>query len=268
MATNFSVSIDLSDLANIGPLVRAQIFNNLSAAVRQVAETGEERWKTAALKAPLWEGERQAYAASIKARMTGAYSGEIVSDYKYSEDIESGRPPYDLKRMLDSSLKVRVSKKGRRYLIIPMRHNTPGHTAHAPAMPADIYAQASELKATRITGGYRRQSGTGAFDVKTKRLATVAGRNYAWGGRLPAGLAPKLKEHHKADPYAGMVRMDNRTPGGKRYSSYLTFRVMAEGSAGWVLPARAGLWIARAVTDSLQRQAGDAFGAAIAQDLA
>jgi hypothetical protein len=263
-----SVKVDLSELMAAGPIAGAGIFANLSAAVQAVVETGEERWKAAALKAPLWDGERRAYADSIQGRMTGPFSGEIVSSYKYVQDIESGRPPYDMKRMLDTSPKVRVSKKGRRYLIIPFRHNTPGQSALAVPMPKAVHAEARNLAASQIVGHGVRRSGLNASDIKTRRPMEVRARRYVWGGRLGAGMAPKLKPQHKSDPYAGMVRFKANNPGGSRSSTYLTFRVMAEGSSGWVIGARPGLWIARAVSESLQRTAAQDFPAAIAADLA
>lgn len=264
MGASFSIKVDLGELLATGPALEATAFANLAGAVRAVVEAGEERWKMAALKAPLWEGERQAYAASIRATMTGPFSGEIVSDYKYAEDIESGRPAYDLKRMLDSSLKVRTSRKGRRYLIIPFRHNTPGNVALAPSMPQHVYAEAKGLEASAITGHYQRQSGTGAFDIKTRKPTTVRGRKYVWGGRLPEGMVPKLKPSHATDPHAGMVRFKEARGG----STYLTFRVMVEGSSGWIIPARPGLWLAKAVAESLQRTSDIDFPAAVQMDLA
>ena len=265
MASSFSVSVDLSGLLAIGPIARAGIFGNLSGAVENVAAAGVERWQRAALKAPLWDGERSAYAKSISYEMTGEYSAVVKSDYKYVEDIENGRPAYDMKKMLNTSMKVRVGKKGR-YLIIPIRHNTPGNSAHASAMPADIYDVASDLTPSRITGGGMRPSGTGAFDIGTKSPAMVPTRKYVWGGRAPAGLAPKLKTHHKTDPYAGMVKMDTSS-GGQRSSAYLTFRVMSEASSGWIRPAQPGLHIAKAVAESMQRTAEKAFAAAVSQDI-
>lgn len=267
MPPNLSVKIDLAELLSASPLTEAGVFSQLSIAVQNVLETGEERWRAAALKAPLWDGERKAYAASITSRMTGPYSGELVSNYKYVEDIESGRPPYDLKRMLDTSLKVRVSKKGRRYLIIPMRHGVPGANALAPEMPKTVYAQARKLAPSRIRGQGSRLSGTGAWDVRSHLPARVRQNQYLWGGRLPAGLGRKLQSHHKTDPYAGMVRFDTSSPSGAKSSSYLTFRVMAEGQAGWVIPARPGLWIAKAVSESIARTAARDFPAAMAADL-
>lgn len=263
----FDVSVDLSDLLAATAIARAGVFQNLSAAVERVAMAGAERWREAVLRAPLWEGERQAYADTIKVKNTGPFSAEITSDYRYVEDIETGRPPRDLKKMLDYSMKVRVSKKGRRYLIIPMRHNTPGNDALTHAMPEHVYQEAKDLTASRITGQGQRVSGTGAFDIKTHKPYLVRQNRYQWGGRLPAGLVPKLRPEHKADPYAGMVRFTAKSPGGKNYSTYMTFRVMAEGQQGWIVPAKPGLHIAKTVADALLADARMVFGAAIQADL-
>jgi hypothetical protein len=259
---NFSISIDLGGLLDIGPVARAGIFSNLSAAVERVTMTGAERWREAVLHAPLWEGERKAYSQSITWKMVGDYAGEVTADYRYVEDIETGRPARDLKKMLDTSMKVRTSKKGRRYLIIPMRHNTPGNGALARAMPPAVYEKAYALAPSRITGETKRVSGTGAYHIKTKSKWLVRQNIYQWGDRLPAGLVPKLKPHHKTDPYAGMVRFNAETPGGSRYSTYLTFRIMAEGQPGWIVPAKPGLFIAQKIALELQPVAEQAFAAA------
>lgn len=259
MAQPLSVSVDLADLLTIGPAIRAQLYPQLAQAVTNVAEAGVERWQRAVLSAPLWEGEAKAYASTIRMVSTGPMSAEIISDYKYVEDIESGRPAYDLKRMLSTSLKVRVSKKGSRYLIIPFRHNTPGNSAHSSAMSVETYSTVRRLKKSAIVGGGMRMSGTGAWDVKTRSPAMVARRKYLWGDRAPAGLVPKLKTEHKTDPTAGMVRFKNSSGG----SMHMTFRVMTEKSNGWIIQPREGLWIARAVATSLQKTAELEFAAAV-----
>lgn len=266
MAQSFRISVNLSELLSVGPIIRAQLYANLSQQIAATTTAGVERWKEAIDRAPLWIGEKEAYKASIQATQITAYSWEISSDYKYVEDIETGRPPYDLKRMLGTSMKVRVSKRGMRYLIIPFRHNTPGNTAHAPAMPSNVYAEARQLAPSKINGVGDRASGTGAFDREMRTPFLVPKRRYQWGDRLAPGMAPKLKDHHKSDPYAGMVRMDT-TLQGRRSSAYLTFRVMTENSPGWIIPAKPGLFIAKAVADSLQRTADRDFPAAVQRDL-
>jgi hypothetical protein len=155
MAQEFSVSIDLTQLTKLNSLTA--VFPNLARSIETIAQEGVVRWQEAVAKVPgLWSGERSRYAATIAARQVGPYAWEVYSDYKFVEDIESGRPPYDLKKMLDTSMKVRVSKAGRRYLVIPMRQNSPGNTAHAPAMSDDVYAEAKQLSHSRVTGAGNR----------------------------------------------------------------------------------------------------------------
>lgn len=257
------VSVDLSELIQMDALARVGLFANLAQGIADLAHTGAERWREAIDAVPgIWQGERDAYKAAITTHQVGPYAWEIVNDYKYVEDIENGRPAYDLKVMLRTSLKVRTSKKGVRYLIIPFRHNTPGNTALAGPMSPGVYAEAKELAPSRISGRTTRRSGTGAYDIDSRKPIRVGQRKYVWGDRLPAGLTPKLKPQHKSDPTAGMVKM--QANGG---STYLTFRVMTENSTGWIIPARPGYFIAKMVAASLQRTAEKDMPEAIARDL-
>ena len=248
-------------------MVKKEVFPLLNQTVRAVAKATTANWQEAVYKAKLPAYEKDAYATSITWEMTGDFSAIVQSNYKLDEEIENGRPQRDLKKMLGTSLKVRVSSKGNRYLIIPFRHNTPGNNAHAAAMPANIHAQASQLSPSSIIGQGTRVSGTGAYDVKTKKLLTVPQNKYQWGQSLPAGLAPKLKEHHKTDIYAGMKRFNTSTPGGAKSSSFLTFRVMSEKSKGWIIPAQPGQHIAKGVVEKMQPKAMAAFQEAIKRSI-
>lgn len=263
----FKISVDLSGIAAAGGIIDQQVLPLLNQAVRVVAQQAAINWQEAVQRAKLWSGERDAYAGSIQMKMTGPFSALVWSDYKYAEEIETGRPPRDLKKMLDTSLKVRTTKKGKRYLIIPFRHNTPGNDALAPAMPPDVYALAKELTPSSITGQTQRLSGTGAYNMQTRQRLTVPQNVYRWGGSLPAGLAPKLKPSHKTDPYAGMYRFNTATPGGAQHSTYLTFRTMIEGSPGWIVPAQPGLYLAKKTADDLQPVAEEAFAEAVKRTL-
>lgn len=259
----FKISVDLSNIASAGGIIDQQVFPLLSQAVRAVAQQTAINWQEAVQRAKLWSGEKDAYSGSITMKMTGPFSALVSSDYKYAEEIETGRPPRDLKKMLNTSLKVRVSAKGNRYLIIPFQHSTPGNDALAPAMPADVYAMAKDMAPTSITGQTTRLSGTGAFGIQSRQRLTVPQNIYNYGGRLPAGLAPKLKPNHKTDPYAGMHRFATSTGG----SSYLTWRVMSDKSSGWIIPAQPGLYLAKKVADDMSPLAEEAFGEAIKRTL-
>jgi hypothetical protein len=263
---DYRISVDLGGLASIRQVINRDVFPLLNQAVRAVAFQTAKNWKQAVMEAKLWSGEKDAYVKSITWTMTGDLSAVVQADYRHAEEIEKGRPQRDLKKMLDTSLKVRASKQGVRYLYIPFRHNTPGHGAWAKAMPPNIYEMAKEMAPSTVVGKKQRRSGTGAYDIKTKKFLTVNQNTYQWGGRLPAGLAPKLNPTHKTDPYAGMVRFNTSTPNAKS-SAYLTFRTMSEKSKGWIVPAKPGLFIAKQVVDNMKPLAGAAFTEAIKRSL-
>lgn len=221
----FRISVDLSDVMAAVPAEYGKVLPLLSQAVRAIAQQTKINWMESVQRAKLWSGEKDAYSNSITWQMTGDFSAVVQADYRYADEIEQGRPARDLKRMLDTSLKVRTAKDGSRYLIIPFRHSTPGNEAHGQSMPTNVYELAKELRPSRVTGQTQRLSGTGAMDIKNRKFLTVNQNVYKWGGRLNFHdeaqfmAAPNATKHHQ-----GMVRFDASTPGGKRSSTYLTFR--------------------------------------------
>ncbi len=211
--------------------IQADVHHQAHRALQAIGLEARARWVDLIEQSPSIPQEQKAdYVRSLTVETTGPLQVSVYSDWKYAYEIENGRPSRDLKRMLDTSLKVRVStsKKnaGKRYLIIPFRHTQ-------ASMPAPVRTAARMLTKSEVTGMGMRQSGTGAWDIKTKAPLLVAQRKYRWGDHLPAGLALKQAPHHKTDRYAGMVRM-NTSAGKGKSSAYLTFRTMMEGSAGWI----------------------------------
>lgn len=259
----YKVTIDLGPLLDLNQAIMQQVFPMVGQAVRAVAEEGAHRWKSAVMKARLWpDGEKSPYVESIAWKPTGETSAVIWSNFPLAQEIETGRPAKDLKRMLQTSKKTRAAKDGSKYLIIPFRHNVPtpsGKGALARQMPQSVYALASKMPAsTHQTSGFRLS----ASGHKVTRYT------YQWGGRLPAGLTPKLKPSHKTDIHAGMVRFDTTTPahGGKKAaksSAYFTFRVMSEKSSGWIVAPRPGQFIAQKVADELKPLLEQSVGKAV-----
>lgn len=268
MAAEYKVSVDLAPILDaVCSPINAAVLPTINQAVRALAAETAYRWKDAVSKAPgVWNGEKQTYIASITWRMTGDFSAVVETDYPIADAIENGRPQRDLKRMLDTSLKVRTVAKGKnagkRYLIIPFRHNSPGMNAHAPDMPRDVYQQARQLAPSKVTGSGYRASGTGAFGLKSRAPLTVVQKQYEWGDRLPAGLRPKKALHHATDIYAGMVRFKT-SAGGASSSTYMTFRVMMEGSPKWIVPAKPGLFLAQKVAQDISAEAPKVLEAAV-----
>jgi hypothetical protein len=238
----FAIQIDLSPVIDgVNSVINETVLPHLRQAVWAVAQQAQIDWMTAIGHAKLWSGEKDNYSSSIDIQMTGPFSAMVESDYKHAEQIETGRPAYDLKFMLRTSAKTRMSKSGHKYLIIPFRHNV-------SSMPKPVAYIAKLLTPSRVTGMGTRVSATGA---------TVAQRTYSWGGRLKAGSVPGMLRKH-----AGMVRFDVGNKGAPR-SSYMTFRVMSETSSGWIIPAQPGQNIVKGVVDKLRPLAEKSFAAAL-----
>ena len=244
---NYRITLDLGSQMQLSAGINAALLPLVNQAVNGIAQATAANWREAVYRAKLWSGEKDAYAGSISFRMTGDFSAMVESDYKYAQDIEAGRPARDLKKMLDTSMKVRRTKDGSRFLIIPFRHNTPGNEAHGRAMSPGVYQQAKMLSLSSIVGHGWRPSGTGAWGLKTKAPVAVRQRKYNWGDRLFGDNVPKHQQ--------GMVRMNTATGQGKKSSSYLTFRVMSDKSRGWIVAPQPGQHIARGVAQDMQPKA-------------
>lgn len=270
--SQFKISVDMADVgAQAGAIINAAVLPRLNQAVRAVVTATQANWAESVHRARLWQGEKDAYAASIQAKMTGDFEGLVWSEYKYAREIDDGRPARDLKKYLDTSQKVRRTKDGRRFLIIPFRHGTPGSTAHAPAMPAEVYDAAKLLKSSKIVGQGQRAAGEVTslhpvwgtqplgkkkqtpflFDRATRQHVIVPRNIYQWGERL-AGLPKSLSR------YEGMVKT-----GSAKHTQYMTFRIMMEGSKGWIIPPQPGQKIVAGVVERMQPLAERVFAEAL-----
>ena len=259
-----------------GAPIDAETFSTLAGAVAKCAHTVHQQWLAYAQGAPLPNGQTigirsGTYHRSILIEQTGPFAFRIFSDLAYADAIERGMPARDLKKMLDSSLKVRRSKDGKRYLIIPFRWGTPGTVGFGQnVMPQDVhdFFTPPGVARSHVTGMGSRVSGTGAFDLKTRQPLLTPQASYQWGARLTAKyLATKGIGGQAAKRLAGMVNM--RQPGGKgggAHSQYLTFRVMTEDSPGWKAPAIPGKYPAKTVADQIRPIAEQAFKKAMEAD--
>lgn len=273
---DYSIEINLGSTMDIMGIINKEVFPYLNQAVNAVGQKIAANWQEEVYKAKLWSGEKDAYAKSISWQMTGDFSGYVEATYKWAKEIEEGRPERDLKKMLNTSLKVRRTTKGKRFLVIPFRHNVKD-------MPPELYAQAKALEASTVTGQTQRRTGEITFlspktgmqpakvqtgflsNMKTRGPVMVKQAQYKWGGRIAAGyFGPNPKG--KTDIAAGMVRF-NTSSGGQKSSAYMTFRIMMEGSQGWIVPPQPGKWIARKVVQDMQPKAEQAFKAAMSWTL-
>lgn len=274
MSVKFGIAVQMSEPVGFGFDRRS--LPNLARAVQKITAAAQARWQAYAGGAPLPDGttisaRSGGYLKSIQSRELGEFESEVFSDSPYALSIEEGMPARDLKKMLDTSLKVRVSKDGKRYLIIPFRWGTPGAVGFGRnVMPEAVHVLGQAMTPSRVIGMTTRASGTGAWDPKTRAPFQVPQRKYLWGDRLKhEQLADAGVFGQAAKRMAGMVKFQNPSgeTGGAKHSQYLTFRVMTEDSRGWLAPATPGKHPARAVADQFRPLAEKAFSEALAADV-
>lgn len=272
--TTFKVGV-IIPIPDGAPITKKSL-PHLSYAVKRVAGHGQQIWQGYASGAALPDGRQirarsGGYMKSIQRRELGDFREEVYSDSPYAKPLEEGMPARDLKKMLDTSSKVRVGKTGKRYLIIPFRWDTPGATQENRPMGQEVHdiMRQKAFAASHIIGMATRPSGLGAYDIHTRKMMVVPQRLYKWGDRLKAEHLDEAKVFGvQRRRMLGMVKMQNRIgQGGGKHSQYLTFRVMSEGSSGWVARAVPGYFPARATAEHLQPLAEQAFRAAVKQDV-
>ena len=185
--------------------------------------------------------------------------------------IERGQPAYDMHDTLlgpnvpvvpkGLGLRGKHPKKGGGYYrSIPFRHATPGTQGSVGQAMGGAYAKyfadahkglyddqgASSMGKLHADGlGERVYEAASKLKVSAK---PEAGGKVVWGGRLQAGLAPKLKAHHRSDIYAGMVKVAHVYEDATQ-DQYKTFRSISTGSPGWMAPAREGVHLVNEVRD-------------------
>lgn len=132
---------------------------------------------------------------------------------------------------------VRVSKDGSRYRFVPFRHKTPGASNDQGGlrMGSAYGASPNPLSRARPKNVVADAAGLGkAVHKAAKKLKP--------GQALAPGLAPKLRDHHAADIYAGMRKVQQAVSDGKGgvtfQNTYMTFRTISERKKGphWFHP--------------------------------
>jgi len=168
--------------------------------------------------------------------------------------IENGAEPYDMRETLlgPGSTIRRQGKKGA-YASVPFRHGTPGSRGQSGTPMGAAYGpthSGSRRAGDLMSPQGARELGTRIYDM-AKRLSPTKvgqGQRTRWGERLPAGFAPllrganpahpdpRMRQGHKTDIYAGMVR-ERHTYEKATQTQYMTWRTISEASPqGWIHP--------------------------------
>lgn len=232
-------------------------------AVMQSAQIAQQRWIDNTVGA--FKRSTGDYLQGIMDGLEYPYEGDIytaavINASLHAKWIEEGTPAHDMKRMLFTSAQVRISAKGKRYLIIPFRHGTPSAGSHEggrgtnratlQTMPKSIYAMVKTMAPSRQLTGMKVPN-PAAGNRNAIRYT------YHWGGKLKASdLAAagvdqtNRRPHWKSSPYTGMVRFPRDSSTGQH--TYMTFRVMHEDSTGWLHPGTPPKWLARKTANEIE----------------
>jgi hypothetical protein len=262
---DFSIRIDVSSLVPADMRMDPRDLPNLQAAIREVAQMGVQRWRAYASGAALPSGRHVAerhhekYSESIKVRQVGDFEAELWTDYEKAEAIEHGEPAVDLKKALYTSRKVRRFKDGRRFLIIPFNWTKPRGGAPVGLAGADRNVLPHDVvhwwQGKRAVDHTRRRGSRWQDRISTFDIEEMGGDPWSRG---------------KDRNMVGMHMFRGGRGGGGRFAgaSFKTFRTMAEGQSGWIIPRRPALEVAATVADQMRTEAQETFRIAAAQDVA
>jgi len=200
--------------------------------------------------------------------------------------VETGLEPFDLRdSLLGPNSKIRrKSASGGWFARVPFRHGTPGSAGLAGAPMGSSYgpAGAGSRRAGGSAGGDEaRALGDAVYEAAKRLKATKAGPSMRtqWGERLPAGMAPllrgpnpahpdpRMRQGHKTDIYAGMVR-ERHTYEKKTQTQYMTWRTISSSkTGGWIHPGITAHHLADRVGEYIARTAPAAINTVLQQGL-
>lgn len=248
-----TTTVDNAKLTDVIFALSALGANRMPAtanAVRTATEAVQQRWIDNSMRA--FKKPTGGYILGIDDGLiypheNDVYKGAVFNNVPYASAIEHGRQPYDMKRALYTSSKVKISKKGKRYLIIPFRHGVPRAggkpSATLQTMPQNIYQRAKKLPFTSRIGSSIKDGVTRNIYANpagsTGRLQGVGdqGRRSQIAVRNPKDLTKFIRRANpytwKTSPYENMIRVPRDTTG---HGYYMTFRIMHQDSKGWIHP--------------------------------
>jgi hypothetical protein len=181
--------------------------------------------------------------------------------------LEHGQSPYDMHdTLLGDKVPVVERGSGKRgklkkkdgsgfYRAIPFRHATPTSRGRLGAPMGSAYADMP---------GVSKDLGKQIYKA-AKLLAPTTGmpgKPIQWGGRLAAGMAPKLRPHHHSDIYAGMVKQ-TKVYKKATQNQYTTFRMISTGSPGWQHKGTMGAMLVPKVLEVILREAPKLIAASL-----
>ena len=140
------------------------------------------------------------------------------------------------------------------------------------ATPAEFVAQCDDPKlllevlAKMVAAGTIDAAALKQARALAPTLSPSQGGRTQWGGRLPPGLAPKLRPDHHSDPLAGIVRREaaySAAAAAGSQSTYRKWRRITQWGKPWIHPGIRAAHIASKVMAQMGQIVRDAFEAGL-----
>jgi len=247
------LKLELSDsffkTRNALRLLHAGGLPQTESAVEKSLEYVEKSWKQTAMRSFKHCHNNGLYNQGIMRNYPTSgdnLAGEVINIAPSARALEFGLTSAQRMSVLQRSHQVRVVKsgehRGKKFLIIPFRHGTPG-SVHFPEMPANVYQRAKELSYSKRTKTYLERSQQ--LNRMTKKDMEVIHRfgnlpnlstPHAYAGGIPVAKRYKYSYGKKlrgvGGIYEGMYKFGR--PG---HTQYITFLTMSEWDPWEGIPA-------------------------------
>lgn len=233
----------------------------MESLLDDVAEMARAKWM--ALARTELTSSREAYLNAIQP-IEGSEGERTIRLVGWlANAVEQGIEGFDLRdTLLGPRSRLRhVAADGSAYGRVPFRHAGPGGAGlHGQPMGRQYGPTAEHSRGLGglMSAEQARSMGENiyraakALDQTTSFQGGKTLHGTAWGGRLPAGLAPKLAEHHVTDIFAGMVRV-RHTYQKATQTQYMTWRTISERiTRGWYHPGITARNLAERVRDHVE----------------
>ena len=231
------------EIQNIDIMIPPEVTAGLStkavnSIIGDIATAARAHWVKLASKDP--SSYRNDYLRGIQRVRMRDDQAIITLVGEVPHMLEDGMPQTDLRDLLlGHNVPVvprgergkHLNKKGGFYRAIPFRHTTPTAGSVVGQPMGQAYSASEAVSDARKLG---RQVYKAAKALKP--TTTNPYGKTAWGSRLDTSTMqiPLLREHHKSDIYAGMVRQE-KTYEQSTQSQYTTFRTISTSvKTGWI----------------------------------
>lgn len=252
-------------IVNMGALVNLGALPKLITvrAGRNLIDAARAKWIH--LAQTQLNSSRLDYIQGIQTPELDGHAYVITLEGKLANMIEHGYDAFQLQETLlgDNTTGWHTAEDGGRYRAIPFRHKTPGSgPVGGQAMGSQFVAQAAQLVGQKAAEQAAFKLGKD-IHRRAQRLITAEEKKAGKKGMvaLVPGLAPKLKESHTTDIFAGMKVNKQVVAGGKKtQKTYSTFRMISQDAAGnprpggkWYHPGIRGRNFAEQVSDYVEQ---------------